>query len=196
MKISPYIRNKLRKIGQHEVAHYLAARILGFEVGSVSLKVTDMGGGHEAGSVIKLYCGLSDVSEILTYLENRIVVLYAGVLGESLENGEVDNDYALEQLNKGGKSDFDKVRELLQVLNNIKSPNAEDEDDANQSLDIINNELWNKAAKLVGEEHAIITGLGNRIASEINSVGDEFTLSHEEIDQLPSIQERFHRVKT
>ncbi|RUO34094.1 hypothetical protein [Aliidiomarina soli] len=192
MKMSSYRRKQLQKIGQHEVAHYIVARILGFEVGGISLKITHIHDGHEAGSIIKLYGGLSDISDVSTYLENRIIVLYAGVLGESIENGEVNNTYALEELHKGGKSDFDKVRELLQVLNNIKYPNAHNEDDANKNLDFINNCLWNKAAKLVGEEHAIITGLGSRLASEVNLVGDEFKLSHEEIDLLPSIQARFH----
>ena len=188
MNISADRRQELVKIGKHEAAHYVAAKKLGFETGDLSLELTHMHEGHNGGSEIILSKDLKDIDDVVRYLRDRIVILYSGVLGESLNNGKVDNEYACEELNKGATNDDTKCRELLQILNNICFSSSTYEE-AQNNLQAINDELWNIAADIVQDENDIIEGLGRRIGSEIKSINKKFTLTNEEIESLPAISE-------
>lgn len=194
IKISSSQKERLIKVAQHEASHYIIAKILGFKTGVINIEVTDMYEGHTAGAEIYLSKELKSLEQTIEYIENRIIVLYSGVLGESFTSGKVDNNYALDELYKGGKSDFDKCRELLQILNNIKFPDVRNELKANQNLDEINNKLWNRAIELVEREHLLIKDLGNRMASELQYVSDKFELSQKEVEELPSIKQRFQEI--
>jgi hypothetical protein len=191
--IDAYHRStSIRRIGQHEAGHYIAARVLGFKVGSISLTITDLLGGHSAGSEITPACPLSGDECIIDYLERRVTVLYSGALAESLSNDIIDNDYALNCIRAGGgKSDYDKARELIQLLRNIKYPNDIAEEEIQSSLDSIDSYIWNKAAEIIQAEHKIIEGIGLRLASEVQHIGEPFVLSSDELDSLPIIKERF-----
>lgn len=192
--IASYHRRDICRIGQHEAGHYIVARVLGFRTGSISLTITDLSGGHRAGSEIIPACALSGDESIVDYLERRVIVLYSGALAESISNGQLDNDSALKSIRTGGgMRDYDKARELIQLIRNLKYQSAATEEEIQNGLDLIDNELWNRAAAIVETEHLLIVGLGSRLASEMNFVGQSFTLSEEELESLPSIQERFGR---
>lgn len=188
MNIDSYRRRDLIKIGKHEAAHYVAAKKLGFNTGDLSLEMTHMHEGHNGGSEIILSKDLNGIDDVVAYLRNRIVILYSGVLGESLNNGKVDNEYACEEINRGAKDDFSKCRELLQILNNITFSNSTYEE-AQCNLQALNDELWNIATELVQDESHIIEGLGGKIGSEIKTINEKFILTNEEIESLPAISE-------
>lgn len=190
--IGPHERDWIVPIAQHEVGHYIAARVLGFRTGPISLTVVDFNRAHHATAEITLFCGLRDLQSIEDYLERRITVLYAGALAESLSNGQVDNALAIESLTKGGaKSDFDKARELIQTLRNIRFPDATIEKEVQANLDALDNQLWNKAVEIVTAESTIIQGLGRRLAGDVKHTNEKVTLSHEELEELPVIRNRF-----
>src|ERR1700690_399531 len=187
MKIDSYKKQQLVKIGRHEVAHYIIAKKLGFETGSISLEVTHIPEGHLAGAEITLFKNLDSIENVTSYIKRRVVILYAGVLGESLEKGIVNEKYACDELNKGAANDFAKCRELLQILNNITS-SASSKEEANANLQSINNELWSEAIKLVQEAQEAIEGLGSRLAFEIDKIGEKVVLENREIEELPAIK--------
>lgn len=191
-QIAPYHRPAIRRVAQHEVGHYVVARALGFKTGSITLTITDLVGGHRASSEIIPSCALEDIQAIIDYLERRATVLYSGVLAESLSNGKLNNDSALKSLRTGGGvRDYDKVRELIQLIRNLKHPSSTTEVEIQNELDLIDNDLWNRAAAIVEAEHLIVDGLGDRLASEIKFVDETFTLGKEAIEALPVIRDRF-----
>lgn len=195
-KITAYHRPMICRIGQHETGHYISARILGFKTGSITLTITDLLGGHSAASELVPACVLSGDQSIINYLERRVTVLYSGALAESLSKGILDNNFALKSIRSGGGlRDYDKARELIQLLRNIKSPNADMEEEIQLGLDAIDNDLWNRAAAIVEAEYMIIEGLGDRLASEIEYVGQTFTLNEADLENLPVIRERFGKAK-
>jgi hypothetical protein len=190
--IDAHQRDWIVPIAQHEVGHYVSARVLGFRTGPISLTVFDFNRAHHATAEITLFCALRDLQSIEDYLERRIIVLYSGALAESLSNGQVDNAIATESLTKGGaKSDFDKVRELIQTLRNIRFPDATIEEEVQANLDALANQLWNKAGEIVTADSAIIEGLGRRLAGDLTHTNEKVTLSHDELEGLPVIRDRF-----
>lgn len=196
-EITSNYRQMIRRIGQHEVGHFIVARVLGFKTGSITLTITDLLGGHRAGSEIIPSCALSGDQEIIDYLERRVTVLYSGAHAESLFEGQLNNEHALQCVQSGGGvRDYDKVRELIQLIRNLKYPSATTEYEIQSSLSSIENELWNRAAAIVETEHLLIEGLGDRLASEMKYVGETFTLSEEELDSLPVIRDRFGKNET
>jgi hypothetical protein len=190
--IEPYHRRKLLPIAQHEVGHYITARVLGFKTGAISLVVFDFNGAHQGGAEIVPCCGLRDMRSIEDYLERRITVLYSGALAESLSEGNVDNDYAINAMRQGGsQNDHAKARELIQTLRNIRFPDTATEEEIQKNLDLIDHQLWNKAADIVLAESVIIEGLGQRLAGDIRYTNESVTLSAEELEALPVIRDRF-----
>ena len=178
-------RNALCKIGQHEAGHHMTARRLGFKTGEITLTVTDDRGGHEAGAVILPASSLYGVENILSYLNNRVIVLYAGALAESLERGRPNIDHARACLNeKGGEVDNAKARELIHLIRNIKHPDTQSEEDVQCELDLIADKLWQKTTELVVEDHYIIVAIGQKLAAGIDKSGQKSTLSEDELEKL------------
>lgn len=192
LRINPHYRKSLVPIGQHEVGHYITARVLGFKTGAITLVIHDLNGAHCGGTEIVPCCGLRNLQSIEDYLERRITVLYAGALAESLSKGKIDNNYAINLMRHGGsQNDYAKARELIQTLRNIRFPDTIAEEDVQKELDVLDNQLWNKAADIVLAESAIIEGLGNRLAGDIKHTNELVTLSAAELEVLPVIRDRF-----
>lgn len=158
--IGSFHRPMVRRVAQHEVGHYAVAKVLGFGTGSIDLTIFDLNGGHQAGSEIYPSCALRDMQGIDDYLERRITVLYAGALAETLNKGTLNNDDAIKSLRAGGGvRDFDKARELIQLLRSIRFPDSANDDQINIELNDIDNKLWNRAAEIVQAECEIIEGI-------------------------------------
>jgi hypothetical protein len=121
-----------------------------------------------------------------------VQVLYAGALAQSLRNGKVDKKAALECIkNNSGKNDYDKAKELIHLIRNIRFLNAQNREEFRKQLGIITKKLWNKAAECVESEYEIIEDLGARLAEEVKAINTRFELQAEVIDSLPKIIERF-----
>jgi hypothetical protein len=194
MKIEPYFRNNtIVPLARHEIGHYVIARVLGFETGSIKLKVLDFHGAHNGHSSSEPRRSLYSVDDVIKYSEDRIQVLFAGALAQSLSNGKIDDRAAVDVLEKGGgQNDFAKARELIRLIRNLRYPAVTYNADVQRGLDEINNDLWARTIALVEKDHHIICGLGDRISAELKYVGEEFELTEEELESLRSIRERFH----
>jgi hypothetical protein len=187
-----HLRDLAVRVGLHEAGHHVVGRALGFKTGSCSIKIIGPVDEHIGGTEIVVARPLSSPGDILTYLENRVQVLYAGALAQSLKNGKVDHEAALECIrNHSGRNDYAKAKELIHLIRNIRFLEARDENDIQKQLDIINTELWNKAAEHVESDYEIIQGLGTRLADEVKAVNIKFELHAKVIDSLPKIIERF-----
>jgi len=186
-----HLRQLAKLVGRHEAAHYVVGRVLGFKTGDCTLMIIGPINGHSGGAEIELAQEVTSLEQIITYLERRVQVLYAGALGQALEQGKVNNEAALENIKKYGQDDHAKVRELVHLIRNIKYPDDRSEEDIQAHLTEIDKYLWGEATILVETHHDLVAGLGDRLASEIKSVKVEARLTKEMIDQLPAIIERF-----
>lgn len=195
-KIDLIYKRNFYKYGQHEFGHYIAARTLGFETNGVTFTITGIPEGHSGECVITLSKKLTSIEDTVEYIENRIIILYAGSLAESISIGndkKVDHAYARKELLEGGAvNDHAKVRELLRILHNLtSSTELHKEATRKQELNDISDELWIRAVKIVEKEWHIIEGMGERLVEGVKTSYEPFHLSAEDINEARFIKDRF-----
>ncbi len=186
---APGLKDVIRRVSQHEVGHYIAARICGFKTGDLSLELTDPAGAHKGSAVIELTQPLNnDIEKTKEFIENRIIVLYTGVLAENMIHGNIDTDAAIASLKTTGENDFSKIRELLNLFNNIKSNNSTE---AQKSLTEIEIKLWNQAIDMIKQESQLIEGVAGKFASLIKETHTEYILLAKDLEEIQNLRKRF-----
>lgn len=193
--IQSHHRDAVLAVSKHEAGHYISARVLGFRAGDLCVTMFTGNDGdqqaHQAGADIKLFKPLT-LDGVLDYLESRVMVLTAGALSETLKNGEFDNDAAIRSTNHGGaRNDKAKVTEFLQLIRNLKHPDTNDEAEIHNELNRIYDDLWLRASALVKQEHELIEGIGQRLASQVTHFGQKAIITAMDLNALPKLQERF-----
>ncbi|MGE8069108.1 peptidase M41 [Pseudomonas sp. NPDC089569] len=163
-KMPSAVRDHALQIAHHEMGHYVVARALGFATGGVTLSVS-MDLRHKGGASINLVRPLSSMQAMKQYLEARMMVLFAGVMAQTLPSNpgtrkRVDTSKAIAILKgaHGAERDDAKIRELRHLLRNIDYPDSSPESICAE-LKAINDRLWRQTQDLVEAMAATITEL-------------------------------------
>lgn len=177
-KMPSAVRDRAVQIAHHEMAHYVVARALGFQTGDVSLTVTtDLR--HRGGAAITLARAIVSMDDMKTYLEARVMVLFAGVMGQSLRaNGtagkRVDPTKALAILRGelGAEKDYAKLRELRHLLRNIEHPATDPASTRRVTAELkaINDRLWLRTQTIVEALADTIIGLAGELVEGMTLV--------------------------
>lgn len=147
---------------QHEYGHYFSARALGFQTGSVTLRMF-LAGGHVGTSEVFLDMPLTGIGAILDYLERRIVMLFSGVVAQHWNDHLLSIRYVPEGIfNDGGESDHEKIMELLTLHLNISQPSCVESSARFGAFNKLKFSLFERSKILVRSEYSLIT----RFASE------------------------------
>ncbi|VVN87047.1 peptidase M41 [Pseudomonas fluorescens] len=198
------LRDYALQIANHEMAHYVVARALGFETSDVTLKVT-MALTHHGGSSITLTRSISSIEEMKEHLEARMMVLFAGAMGQTLppkHSSEklVDKSKAAAILKGelGAEQDYAKIRELGHLLRNISYPDTDPAScySVTAELKEITDRTWFRTQKIVEELADTITGLGAALVDGMVIVEQwgrpadtyEVVLTGEMLERLRSVQ--------
>ncbi|MHC8307679.1 peptidase M41 [Pseudomonas sp. PB3P13] len=174
-KMPSAVRDRAVQIANHEMAHYVVARALGFETGGVSLTVTiDLR--HRGGAAITLARPIASMEGMKAHLQARLMVLFAGVMGQTLNTGNaggkrVDKAQALAILRGefGAEKDYAKIRELLHLLRNIEHPDTNPASSRLLAAELkaINDGLWLRTQNIVEALAETIIELGSRLVEEM-----------------------------
>lgn len=193
-RLPNHLHDVVRKVALHEFGHYIAANVMGFETDDVAIEMTDWRGGYRGEAGIRLSRGLRTVPEAERYLRDRVVVLWAGALAETLRAEKVSEDDAVKCLRgEAGASDHAKATELLNLLRNLTSPDVSGEK-AQAALTELEEEIWLDTVKLVEAEARLISGFASRLAQMVRMTSTRYLLSRSEISAAPSFAARFGRV--
>jgi hypothetical protein len=191
MEINQYQLPKYRVLANHEAGHYFLTRLFGFKPTVIKLKIVNHTD-HAGYSDIDLNMPITNLEEVIDYCEKRIQILYAGALAESLTNDKVDNTKLGQIWNLGGKSDCEKVRELMRFIRNIKYPASITETEINANLKVIEGELLQKAGTIVEENAGLICGMGGMLFEKIRDFGVEYTVTEEEFKNIRNYRLMFY----
>lgn len=198
------LRDYALQIANHEMGHYVVARALGFGTGDVTLKVT-MSLTHHGGASITLTRSISSIDAMKEHLEARIMVLFAGAMGQTLPakhspEKRVDKSKAAAILKGefGAEQDYAKIRELRYLLRNISYPDTDpaSSDSIIAELTEINDRLWLRTQQIVEALADAITGLAGVLVDRMVLVdlwgraGDsyEVVLTGEVLEGLQQVQ--------
>jgi hypothetical protein len=190
MRIQQHDLIRIRKVCNHEAGHYILAREMKFNTHGISAMFS-FPLGHSGSSGCEPWTpSIQSTNDVENYLERRVQVLYAGVIAESTDvQGNYDSNYALKEWrNGGGKDDYSKFRELIQVLRNIRYPETIEEQEAQKQLDQIDEELIQKTGGIVHERIELIHGVGDFLFRKIEEYNVNYELSENEINQIPAIK--------
>ena len=170
-KMPPAVRDRALQIANHEMAHYVMARALGFSTGGVTLTVT-MDLRHQGGASISLARSISSMDAMREHLEARMMVLFAGAMGQALvskhsPDKRVDKSKATTILKGelGAEQDYAKIRELRHLLRNIAYPDTDptSSDRITAELKEITDRVWFRTQTIVEALADTITGLGGAL---------------------------------
>ena len=147
-----HLRELARKVAQHEMGHYVVARLLGFRTGDVSIEIIGPINGHRGGAAVILAEPMRTLEDVGCYIRRRIQVLYAGALAETLPPRQsptknVNRQEAMTIIGtpgSGAEQDAAKARELIRILRNIQHADegVESGSEVEQQLRAISDELW------------------------------------------------------
>jgi hypothetical protein len=175
-------RDTVVPIVRHEIGHRVVAAGFGFDVGVIKVNILHWNE-HHACAEIMLGRKIPGADEAIKYLRERIKVLYAGVLAETLKDGEIDNDAALAKTKvDSAVRDCDKARELVHLLRSMTFATMESEEEMQTQLAELNSDLWNAAAALVKKNAGVIQNLAEHIAAKIQFFGERSVTTTAEIE--------------
>jgi len=203
-KMPSAVREHALQIANHEMAHYVIARALGFETGGVTLTVT-MDLRHQGGASISLVRSISSMEAIKEHLEARMMVLFAGAMGQTLASKpspekRVDKSKATAILKGefGAEQDYAKIRELRHLLRNIACPDTDpaSSDRITAELKEITDRVWFRTQEIVEALADTITGLGSVLVDGMVMVEQwgraadtyEVVLAGVMLERLPPVQ--------
>lgn len=192
-----YLKRLAQRIAQHEMGHYVVARLMGFQTDDVTLEIIGPMDGHRGEASVTLTEALTTLEDVESYLRARLKVLYAGAIAETLQpsapNKSVDVDAAVEIFQKegnGAENDNAKARELMQVLRNIRFAETDktDEPAIQGQLDSLCQEIWSETVELVEEHADAILGLAGNLASQVKRPKEEAVLEAASLEALHGVQ--------
>ena len=191
-----HLKRLALRVAQHEMGHYVVARVLGVPTSDVSLEIIGPIDGHRGEADVRLAQPLFSLRDVEMYLRRRVKVLYAGALAETLPARapvkQVDNERAIKILRcpgNGAEQDYAKVRELIHLLRNVRQQGNELNATAIQAeLDSLSHELWNEARQLVEKHAETIVGLAFNLASRVHEPKRKVAILQAELEALPAVK--------
>ncbi|SDP92860.1 Peptidase family M41 [Rhodoferax sp. OV413] len=166
----------------HEAGHWVVARNLDFKVGEVRIKIIKDGEniGHYGSSKIFPRLNSNPTQFIEKYLKNRIAVLFAGVIAQTLTITNKDANTAEGLLRTDGSDDYKTITELLFILRGVCHPDEAEELDDTQILKL-QKECWEHSDKIIQSMRGDIEALAHKMANEIACINKEYIFNHNKL---------------
>ncbi|ERM12985.1 hypothetical protein [Pantoea ananatis] len=169
-------------ICQHEAGHYIASNALGFKTGGIKIKIGSSLKWHEASSLVFLNKPVTNFSGVKKYLTHRIAILCAGVIAQSVENGEINISKSHEIWeDSASKNDRDKIDECMALLSNVAYPTDATKKELNKRMQSLLKESWTLASRIVLENIDVLTGISNTIFMKIERCDINYEVNAEDL---------------
>lgn len=190
MPINPIDNTRLLCICMHEAGHLVVAKELKFTTHGLTIRISYER--HYANAGIEPFTtGVTDIEHLITYLNRRIKVLYAGVYAESVNaDGSFDHKRINNELENGGATnDYSKIRELLQTLRNVSYPKTVESGQANFEISLSKSTLMQEASRIIENRYKVIKAIAEALVQKVTNYNVQYELTETEISQIPEVEE-------
>lgn len=182
MELEPLdaIRWYVDQIVRHELGHAIAAELLGFHSGKMTLQLLAANGDHVATTRVGLDIPVSSVAEVRRYVEKRTIVLMAGTMAEPDSSRNLMRDFHAAFEDGPSNSDRQKCDEFIQLLLNIESGDANGpmrQSDCYRSLVAATHEL-------VLVNHAAMVRTAHKMSHRVQTYGERAMWTPAELQEL------------
>lgn len=163
----------------HEAGHWIVARHLNFKIGEVRITIKKDGGnfGHSGSARIFPRLESNSNQSIEKYLRDRIAVLFAGVISQTLSIKNNSTNTARNLLESDGADDYKTINELFYILRGVCYPGETEYLNEEQILQL-QKECWEYSDKIVQSLKSDISKLAHKMAKEVISVNKEYIFEH------------------
>jgi len=195
IKISSSTKRHLKKVCYHEVGHWLVTNFCNFFATDIEITATDNSGSYNGSSGIVKRKDLLNKDDIIQYIEDRIKILYAGILSEYLENGKVQKEKAIDFIDNVSSNyshihdDHNRINELFYILVNIIIPTALPDDEIQNNINAIQDRLVDETIAMLEKSAYVIIGLADRLLSELKYVNKPVILTSEALLSLEAVSD-------
>ena len=175
---------------RHECGHLVIAKSLGFKTGGITIT-------HEqAYAELEIIPSCRSTEEIKSFIERRVIVLYAGAAAQSIYDGEINSKLCIELLKTTALDDWRKIQEYVRLLAGIEHPGYDASEKFAPKLKEVDDNIANKAGEAVDTYKALILELTDFFIArfEIDRARKPlypFTLSQNDIDTFQPIKAAF-----
>jgi hypothetical protein len=179
-------KKRAERICIHEAGHLITSKINGFKTNGITIIITQSIGHSGDATICLPKENITDMEKLIDYLEKRIQILYAGVIAEFTDLwGNFDDIKAISEWTVGGGIiDYAKVRELINLLRDIKYTATLEKEIQQRELDTIDNELFNSTVELIRGNIDIIHRIGIQLKDKITNYDVKYCLTELEINTL------------
>lgn len=181
------------RVCRHEAGHLIAAKEMGFTTHKMEAAIYSKNG-HRALSVIELWTPhMVNIPSTIEYITKRLIVLYAGVIAESLDkDGNYDGNHAENEWHNGGAmDDYSKIRELTQLLRNLRFPDTVDIEKIDGQLKEIGDDLCAKTGELMLCKKELLCDLSDAFVKKFKDYGIKFDLTKDEMLNIKTFREAY-----
>jgi len=190
---------RIRAIAQHELAHFVAAIALGFEVHEVTLKLHPTEQVHRGKSRVNNIARCDNLKELREFMHRRAIVALAGVMGETISRSTLQLDtreayQLLEHGETGAALDYAVAKELAQLLDNSSYEEGDGKLPARGAGSMkVFQEIFIHAASVVQINVRPVCALADMLAAQVKpSEGRDFieaTLTLEDVERTAAYRE-------
>lgn len=170
---------------RHEVGHWLMAGYLQFKRGGVRIKIlsNSMGFGHEGSAKIYPMHDLTSLASIVTYVKNRISILYAGVAAQMIFGDNGSSARSEKLLDEYGADDNSKIEELINIVRGIVEAGSMSMENEIDHKNEIRRQCWVTTAEYLQESELILAHISSCIASRVTQANEQYKFEHDQLCQ-------------
>ncbi|MBS0368910.1 MAG: hypothetical protein JSS57_06905 [Proteobacteria bacterium] len=168
---------------KHEVGHWVVAKFLGFRIGDIQIEILSDRRSlwHTATTKIQPEPDINNLDSLLKYIEDRVCILFAGVISQVLDKPNTNEETAANLLDTCGADDNGKIKDLLFISRGITYSGSILESNKIDHINAIQSQYWKKANELVRKNANTILFISEKIASVVDSRNKRYLFRQEEL---------------
>lgn len=171
---------------RHEIGHWLMAEHLNFNRGGITIKITNNYHiyTHNGSATIYPMHNLTSHELIIKYLEDRISILFSGIIAQLLFETDQSSKRSQELLDEYGADDSGKIEELTHIVRGITRAGTMSVENELDHKREIREKCWKTAATYIEKSKDILDKMSLRVAENIIKTNIKYELSFDQLNEF------------